>query len=508
MPLVASTAPAPHARRGKFRLGPTESILSCLMNRSNSNKSIEAPPSPGSSVSSLEMDDETAGTSSNQSQANTSCANGVGVACAVPLSSSIVSMPALDDNRLDDVLAMEAGESADSYLNHCFETEVSVLNKGKFDKVPQFQKHDFIVTKFVGKGSFSDVFEVVVEVEDNPNFTTGANPSTVIRKRGSRAARRASFAKASAPSFGLSSKQRKTLAMKCLRPQVRSNSHQFIIGAEDLVHETAMLASLEHPNIIKIHGRASGKLSHTFVLNDGFFVLLDRLTDTLADRIQGWAHRSRHQIARGATAEQLAVAKSIADAVSYLHSKRIVFRDLKPDNVGFDSSGTVKLFDFGFALGMPSKTEGNPSGLILEKAGTPRFMAPEVGLVYEDGNEGYGPKADVYSFAIVLWQLCSKEKPFKRILSKKEFKDRVFKAGVRPFVEPTWPRSIKDLLKTCWHGNPDMRPEMLVSDCLATSVQDFEPQAGITKKSRVRMTRRLSLSASLPPIISSPNPDE
>lgn len=376
----SSTAPAPQARRGssKFRLGPTDSILSMLVNRSN--KSIAdvadvSPPSPGPSVSSMETDDEAAGTSDNQPQTNTSGVNGVGRARAVSCSSSIGSMrssiPTLED-RLDDVLAKEAGESASSYLNHCFQTEVSVLNRDKFDKIPQFQKHDFTVTKFIGKGSFSDVFEVVVEVEDNPNFTTGTNPSTIIRKGGPRAARRASFAKATALSIGLLSKERKTLAMKCLRPQVRSNSHQFIIGAEDLVHETALLASLDHPNIIKIHGRASGKLSQTFVLNDGFFVLLDRLTDTLADRIQGWAHRTRHQMCRGPKAEQLIVAKSIADAVSYLHSKRIVFRDLKPDNVGFDSSGTVKLFDFGFALGMPSKTEENPSGLILEKAGTPR----------------------------------------------------------------------------------------------------------------------------------------
>ena len=136
-------------------------------------------------------------------------------------------------------------------------------------------------------------------------------------------------------------------------------------------------------------------------------------------------------------------------------------------------------------------------------------MAPEVGLVYEDGNLGYGHKADVYSFAIVLWQLCSKKKPYKRILSRKEFKDRVFMSGVRPYVEPTWPITIKDLLKTCWHGDPNTRPEMsTVSDCLATTLQDFEQQACMTKRSRVRMTRRLSLSASLPPITSASVPNE
>ena len=46
---------------------------------------------------------------------------------------------------------------------------------------------------------------------------------------------------------------------------------------------------------------------------------------------------------------QILAAVSIADAISYLHSHRIIFRDLKPANIGFDNEGTLKLFDFGFA---------------------------------------------------------------------------------------------------------------------------------------------------------------
>ena len=146
-----------------------------------------------------------------------------------------------------------------------------------------------------------------------------------------------------------SNDRRLVLAMKCLRPQIRSDMTQFTIGAEDLVHETAVLASLNHPNIIKLHGRASGNLAEAFMLNDGYFILLDRLSETLHDRIDSWKGHPMFSSIKP-TMKQLEVAHIVAGAMSYLHSKKIIFRDLKPDNVGFDSYGTVKLFDFGFAV--------------------------------------------------------------------------------------------------------------------------------------------------------------
>ena len=79
------------------------------------------------------------------------------------------------------------------------------------------------------------------------------------------------------------------LAMKCLRPNIRSSTEQFILGVEDLVKETATLASLDHPNIVKILGKAGGCVSNSSRLSDdGYFILLDRLTDTLDDRILRW----------------------------------------------------------------------------------------------------------------------------------------------------------------------------------------------------------------------------
>ena len=262
----------------------------------------------------------------------------------------------------DESTAIEVGRSAESYLEECFVTEVSVLSRDKFNTLLQLSRRDLTITRHLGRGSFSDVFEVLV------GTTSGSTPQTTILRDSSAKARHAS----SFTTPAVAGKNQKKLAMKCLRPQIRSDSEQFISGAEDLVHETAMLASLEHPNIIKLHARASGSLRESFVLDDGYFILLDRLTGTLTDRLQEW--KCVPERLTGPGREELDVARSVADAVAYLHSKRIVFRDLKPDNVGFDSSGTWKLFDFGFAEGLPEKSENDPTGLLTGRSGTPRYM--------------------------------------------------------------------------------------------------------------------------------------
>ena len=131
------------------------------------------------------------------------------------------------------------------------------------------------------------------------------------------------------------------------------------------------------------------------------FCLVLHFSDTLEDRIKRW----KNTLDRKAppSLSQIKVACSIADALSFLHSNRILFRDLKPANVGFDSTGVLKLFDFGFAVSLDaparppsangSSTRGGGSGrsvssagteeglpLLYDRCGTPRYMAPEVGL--------------------------------------------------------------------------------------------------------------------------------
>lgn len=274
--------------------------------------------------------------------------------------------------------------------------------------------------------------------------------------------------------------------MKCLRPQIRSDPDHFSIGAGDLVQETAILAILDHPNIIKLHGRASGNLTNEF-MNDGYFILLDRLNETLEERIRVWKLDPKC-VLQGPTTAQMEVAHSIADALSYLHSKKIVYRDLKPDNVGFAATGVLKLFDFGFAIGIPENDESNPDGLLYSMCGTRRYMAPEIGLSY-----GYGLSCDVYSFGVLLWEICALAKPFSYIAAS-DFERAVFVEGKRPAIEKSWPVALKALIRSCWSDDPVERPNSWVDvkSSLTSAMTNISKKKSRIRTVRSRMARRLS----------------
>ncbi|KAL3816736.1 hypothetical protein ACHAXA_009577 [Cyclostephanos tholiformis] len=114
----------------------------------------------------------------------------------------------------------------------------------------------------------------------------------------------------------------------------------------------AILANLNHPNIIKLHSCPNRHLADAFMLNDGYFILLDRLSKTLHDCIDSWKVDPAFSWVTPIM-KPIKVAHAVANAMAYPHSKRIIFHNLKPKNVGFDSTGVVKLFNFGLAIGMP-----------------------------------------------------------------------------------------------------------------------------------------------------------
>ena len=161
--------------------------------------------------------------------------------------------------------------------------------------------------------------------------------------------------------------------------------------------------------------------------SDGsFFIVLDRLFDTLEERIYkewkstystfstkgGFPCCPSQEIdsqLRSLWIDRLIAAYDLASAFRYLHKHKIVYRDIKPENIGFDVRDDIKLFDFGFAreLLQSDKVEGTNLYQLTGLTGSIRYMAPEVAF-----RKPYNLKCDVYSFGLLLFEMIALKPPF------------------------------------------------------------------------------------------------
>jgi serine/threonine protein kinase len=163
----------------------------------------------------------------------------------------------------------------------------------------------------------------------------------------------------------------------------------------------------------------------------------------------------------------MAILKMATDAamgVNYLHqfSPPIIHRDLKSHNLLVGDNFMVKVTDFGLAKLTTSRDDAHNTF-----CGTLPWAAPEV-----LSGAGYTVKADVYSFGVVLWELLTRQEPYKG-LHKPDIIVGVVNNNLRPPLFPDMEPLVVELIEACWAQNPEDRPEFQQIVDRLTEVTDY-----------------------------------
>jgi len=174
-------------------------------------------------------------------------------------------------------------------------------------------------------------------------------------------------------------------------------------------------------------------------------------------------------------------SKEMVQGITCLHDWNpvIVHRDFKSQNLLLSSSGNLKVCDFGLARSVQDNPGQGAQSTLSKLRGTFQYTAPEI---YNQA--GFTPKADIYSTAVILWELVYKLITGEYLQPFSEFPHLVFdfqiiiqvaKNDLRPTIPATTPEPVKNLIRSCWNGDHESRPTAQTLLTMISSVQaDYE----------------------------------
>ncbi len=154
--------------------------------------------------------------------------------------------------------------------------------------------------------------------------------------------------------------------------------------AERFRREAKIQARLNHPNLAHLYS--------FFKDGDSFYIVMEFVDGTPFSKLLPMPWQ-----------QALALFLEILDGLEYAHSLGVLHRDLKPDNIMAGPRGEVKIMDFGIAHVLGSVRQTREQSLV----GTLQYVCPEL-----INSKEIGPRSDIYSLGILLFELVSGKLPF------------------------------------------------------------------------------------------------
>jgi len=208
----------------------------------------------------------------------------------------------------------------------------------------------------------------------------------------------------------------------------------FAVGPDQrhlVEREYSMLKDVNHPNVIQFFGICNHEsgiyLITEYIENGDLFDLLVFDSEKIYDK---WKTKVK-------------ISLQIAQGVFYLHSRNVIHRDLKSQNVLIGENNKVKLCDLGLATIVENKKR-------MTVCGTDEWMAPEIAIA-----ESYDYRVDVFSFGIILTEIITCQPPAKRTIQNfLAFDEKNF----LNCIPPGCPEDLKQLVLDCTRFKPEQRP--------------------------------------------------
>ncbi|MGH0147084.1 UNVERIFIED_CONTAM: hypothetical protein FKN15_009928 [Acipenser sinensis] len=211
---------------------------------------------------------------------------------------------------------------------------------------------------------------------------------------------------------------------------------------EDYMVEIDILASCDHQYIVK--------LLDAFYFENQLWIMIEFCPGGAVDA-------TMLELDRGLTEPQIKViCRQMLEALVYLHSMKIIHRDLKAGNILLTQDGDIKLADFGVSA-KNTKTLQRRDSFI----GTPYWMAPEVVMCETMKDTPYDYKADIWSLGITLIEMAQIEPPHHE-LNPMRVLLKIAKSDPPSLDMPSkWTPEFKDFLKKSLDKNPETRPSAM-----------------------------------------------